>query len=778
MGYSNGNGMNGNGSSGNSLNGNGSVPSLDGHAEANLRDYLSVMYRSRWSILAIFIAVVSVTLYVTLTTPPTFEAAATIIVDERQGMGQSLFDFTAISQQRTLINNQVEILKSRSLAQEVMKRLLSSMHKDSLAILHDLERDKTQAEFIEEWRERVTISPLRDTDLINIQVRAATPFAAAFLANSFVEAYRDLDVSLSRGEISQVVDFLNEQLRLKEQDLRESEELLKNFLRTEKIASLTDEATQVVEQSAEFESLYKEALIDFEVTQQRLDYLKGRLGKSKETLEAEIAKVSSPLVFQLREEMAEIERNMAIFLAQGVGDRDPQVDRERQKLSAIKGRMTEEIQKLVVGGLPPDDPLAKAQALVAEILAAEIEATAFRARATALERVVNGYAMQLEGLPEKNVRLARLERNRKVDENLYMMMREKHEESRITQAGQIGKVRVLDPAVEPAKPISPRKKLNVLLGAVLGLGLGLGLALLREHLDTSIRKIEDIEAQGLTVLAAIPRMDFAELDGMAVDPAHNSFAARPDSEAGRLVTQFRPKSPASEAYRTLRTNLQYAETVQDLRSFLVTSSGPEEGKSTTISNLAIAVALQGKKTILIDADLRRPVVHRTFRIRKGRGLTNVLVGSSTIDEVIQPSGTKNLDILPGGVLPPNPSELLGSPRMRDLVEQLEMRYDLCLFDSPPLLAVTDAAVLSKQLDGVLLVVKSGQTQHDALARAKELLRNVGARMLGCVLNDVSRENAYGSYQYYYYYGEGERKKKRHGSRNVFKGRQHLKAGSA
>ena len=754
MNYTNGASVNSNGNS------NGLTSSFDGERHVNLQDYLAIFYRSRWTIFVAFLVVMGVTTYVTFTMSPTYEASATIIIDEKQGMGQSLFQLGALSQQRTLINNQVEILKSRALAQEVIQRLLISPHRDSLTILAGLGSEKSVADAVVEWGGSISISPIRDTDLIALKVRAPSPFEAAFLTNNFAEAYSELDRNLSRGEISQIVDFLNVQLQRKAKDLKTSEDMLKDFLEHEKIASLTDEAQQIVEQNAEFESLYKESLIDFEVAKKRRDFLKQQLGRSKETLESEIAKVSSPLVLQLREEMAEIERNIAIFLSQGVGEKDPQVRRERSKLNAIKVRLVGEIRKLIVEGLPANDPLAQAQELVVQILAAEVETTALQAKADGLRRIVNSFASKLESLPNKNVQLARLERSRKVDENLYMMMREKHEESRITQAGQIGKVRILDRAVPPVSPISPRKRLNLLLGAILGLGLGVGIALLREHLDNSVRRIEDVEHLGLTVLAAIPRLEQNELEESLESLSSHKRNGWTNTEAGRLVTHLRPKSPASEAYRTLRTNLQFTRSAQKLRSLLVTSSGPEEGKSTTISNLAIALGLQGTKTLLIDADLRRPVVHKTFSIDRNRGLTNVLVGKATLPEAVQSSGSRNLDILPSGILPPNPAELLGSSRMANLIKELQSKYDMLVFDSPPLLAVTDAAVLSRHMDGVLLVVKSGQTKHEALLRSVELLRNVDSRILGVLLNDVSRENTYGSYHYYYYYGEGTAKKKK------------------
>ncbi|MFQ5710008.1 MAG: GumC family protein, partial [bacterium] len=746
--------------------------------QVTIHDYLAMLYRGRWWILAIFVATVAAVSYYTFTTPPTYQASTTIMIDETQGVGQSLFDFTAYSQQNKLINNQVEILKSRFLARAVVEHLLNAPERDSLQLLQGVGSRNSIVSAAGRLRRLISVSPIRDTDLIRIDVNAPSPFEATFLANSVAESFRKLDRDFSRGEISQVVQFLDSQLERKERDLKASEEALKNFLEQEKIASLSDEATQVVEQGADFESRYKGVLIDLEVNKKRLDYLKGQLGKSKETLETEIARISSPLVLQLRTEMAEIERTITVYLSQGVGEDDPQVRREREKAKAIKSRLTEETRKLIVDGLPSDNPLLQAQELVVSILETQTEITSLSAQAGALKRVVDSYSAKLESLPNKNVRLARLERSRKVDENLYMMMREKYEESRITQAGQIGKVRIIDRALPPGAPISPRTRLNLTLGVLVGLGLGIGFTFLREYLDTSVRRVEDVEEMGLPVLGAIPSIDPVATNGHSVLSNGRHKTDHSGETKGRLVAHFKPKSPVTEAYRTLRTNLQFSESESKLQAFLVSSAGPGEGKSTTTANLAIAMSQQGVRTILVDSDLRRPVQHRLFEIEKSRGLSNILVGKSTLDEAIQATGIENLDALTCGILPPNPSELLGSKRMKDLVAQLKERYEVCLFDSPPLIAVTDAAVLGQELDGVLLVVKSGQTHQDALIRGVELLDNVRARILGVLLNDVSRANTYGSYyyyyyyHYYYYYGEGgdkKKKKKRHGKKSFVDG---------
>ncbi len=233
--------------------------------------------------------------------------------------------------------------------------------------------------------------------------------------------------------------------------------------------------------------------------------------------------------------------------------------------------------------------------------------------------------------------------------------------------------------------------------------------------------------------------------------------------ASTLVTRFAPRSPISEAYRALRTNIQFLRIDEPLKTLVISSPGPSEGKSTTVANLAITTAVAGARTLLVDADLRRPVVHSLFGLDREPGMINMLVEKLPLDSVIRPSGIENLSILPAGAIPPNPSELLGSQKMRDLVKVLAGRFDLVLFDSPPVITVTDTAVLGSQVEGVVLVALAHGTDRRAFARAQTLLANVKANVAGAVLNRIKFGGLSGSYSYhyhYYYYDGDDRKAKR------------------
>jgi tyrosine-protein kinase Etk/Wzc len=763
----------------------------------SFNDYLRIFYRGRWIIATTFLVVLAITAYVTFTATPEYEAAAKIMIEEKGGMEDSIFDIGGFIKKETMVNNQVEILKSRMLAETVVKRLQASELAGKLALLNPPENGKagvfadagrwiqglvgfgsdtveqrTIDDIIEDLQDRLTITPIRDTDMIELKVTGDTPEEAAFVTNTLATAYSEKNRLESQEEVRQVKNFLDEQLKIVQRQLTDSEEALKNFKEGEKVAALPDETKELIQKMAEFEGLYNEALTEYNSNRERLKYVDEQLDRSKKNFD--LSNISATPYFDgLKRQIGEIEGKRTSYIANLINggvyrDDDPQARRYEEQINMLKKQLQEEITKLATVEIL--NPVALSENLVARKIEIEANLQALQPKVEALKKIIDAYDKQLESLPEKSLRLARLERTAQADEKIYLMMQEKYQESRITEVGQLGQVRIIDPARPPKEPVRPRKKLNLLLGFIFGLGLGLGLTFLFEYIDNSVRTIEDIEKMGVTVLGSIPMIKEEEaIKRLKFLPSsRNGKNGSLDSEdtkrlVARLITHFAPKSPISEAYRTFRTNIQYTKLDNELKALLVTSPGPGEGKSTSVANLAITMAQMGSKVLLIDSDLRRPILHTIFNIDRRVGLSNVLVGRATIEEAAQTTEIENLLVMPCGTLPPNPSELLGSSAMRATLEELKRKFDIVLFDSPPIIAVTDAAVLSSQLDGVILVIKSGQTDREAAFRAHTLLKNVKTRILGALLNGVHIESMYGSYYYYYhyyYYGkDGEKKKK-------------------
>ncbi|MFW6089997.1 MAG: polysaccharide biosynthesis tyrosine autokinase, partial [Gemmatimonadota bacterium] len=313
-------------------------------------------------------------------------------------------------------------------------------------------------------------------------------------------------------------------------------------------------------------------------------------------------------------------------------------------------------------------------------------------------------------------------------------------EAQIAEAVEDPSVRVVETAILPIEPISPRPVRNLGLAGVLGLMLGVGLAFLREFMDTRLHSSDEIEVMfGLPTMARIPALGIDNGSGR---------------HARALVTLDGDHSVGAESFRNLRTNVRFVREGEGASEMVITSPGPEEGKSITSANLAITLAQQGHRTLLIDADMRRPVQQDQFGIDRAPGLSDLLVGDGEAAEAVRSTKVENLFVLPAGKSPPNPAELLGSPRMERLLERLREKFESVVIDSPPALAVTDAAVIGAHTDGVILVVRAEKTHRDSITLAIRQLRQARADLLGVVVNDAKADGMYYSY-YRKYYGERE-----------------------
>jgi non-specific protein-tyrosine kinase len=336
-------------------------------------------------------------------------------------------------------------------------------------------------------------------------------------------------------------------------------------------------------------------------------------------------------------------------------------------------------------------------------------------------------------------------------QNTYSILLKDREETRVKTLHTVVTMTVVEPAVAPERPIRPRILFNVVVSATIGLLVSVALAFLLEYFDDTIKSSEDVERiAGINTMGSIRRF-------------------QPDeSSDNRLILAEGSRSALSEAYRVLRTNIQFVSVDNPLRTLLVTSANPAEGKSTTVANLSIVMAQAGKRVVLVDADLRLPALHRLFGLNNTIGLTNVLLSEDLAGAIVlQPTGVDGLSLLSSGPLPPNPSELLGSQRMARVIEYLKTQADIVLLDSPPAMSVTDPVVLAGLMDGVIAVVDAGRTRAGALLRLKELISATRTPLIGVVLNKLLESSSGYYYRYYYYYshyghrdGDTKRERKR------------------
>ncbi|MBC8185896.1 polysaccharide biosynthesis tyrosine autokinase [candidate division KSB1 bacterium] len=775
----------------------------------DLYDYLRILYRGRWIILISFVTVFAFVVYYTFNAIPIFQSTVKVMVKDEGGVQKTLFNVTNYMQRETKINNQVEILQSRTMAEYVVRKLFASEYADKLAIIGNGKngkkggmgiKKKMKKVFVSIFGERSTentgyvtlggnirnkkfdgfvnvikgsmrVEPTRNTDMIAISMTATSPVEAAYLANTVAVVYKEQNQLESQEEVSRVKDFLKSQLTQFQAQLDTSEQALKEYKEREKVVALPEEINELVSKSAEFESLYHGANLELNSNKERLSYIDEQLDKNKQNINMENI-LSAPFLAELSKQMAELETKKATYSAQlmdkGVyNPDDPTIRNYERQAKVLADKYKDEVKQLAVTATA--DPVALSETLLQRKIEVEATIQSLLPRATALKKIVDEYNAKLEKVPDRGLKLARLQRAALLDEKITLMMKEKYEESRITEVGQLGNVRIIDPAKPNYTPISPKKKMNIILGIIVGLGLGIGITFLLEYFDNTVSSVDDIERRGLSLLGSIPLIKLEEGDSKVWKGDKSSLNGKIKTNesrtiAGRLITHLAPKSPVSEAYRSLRTSIQYSKTDTPLKSIVFSSPGPKEGKSTTVVNLAITIAQMGTKVLLVDTDLRRPVIHSIFDLDKSKGISNYLVGRISLEEAIMETDIDNLFVMPSGTLPPNPSELLGSKAMKKCINDLKDRFDLVLFDSPPIMAVTDAVVLSSEVDGVVLVIKEGQTKRDSVSRCNDILKNMPNRILGAVMNGINVDGFYGSYYYYYYhygyYGKEEGKKTR------------------
>ena len=536
---------------------------------------------------------------------------------------------------------------------------------------------------IKDLKSNLEVSPIRNTRLIRLKLNSTHPEAAQGLLSSVITAYQDRKIKQKTQMASRALEFIDQQLEAVDEELQKAVGQLKEFKEENKLVSLSESIKVAVEQLAELEMSQQELLMLRQQSRFLLSALEGQETVDKESLYALGNAMHQELLISLASDLSQLQGQRA-SLRSRYTEFHPNIQALDKKISRVKGKIRAEVESLVAS---------------------------LETQQKVLAQEVKGAEKRLERLPEAEKRLAGLTRQAKVYQDTYSFMLEKRGELQVTRASQIGDIWVVEPAYANPIHIKPRVMLNLVLAVIVGLVLGIGAAFFLDYLDDSVKNAEDIHA-----LVHLPILG-------TIGHQHFSKNKHPSSK-GRFIISNESKSQLAESFRTFRTNLLFTSVDQPRRLMVFTSPLPENGKTTCVANLAVALSHMGKRVLLVDADLRKPVLHRIFRCRRSPGLVNVLVEEDwqrALSEAIQGTHVKNLNLLVCGNRPPNPNEMLGSEKMGQLIDSLAQRYDFVLFDSPPILTVSDALVLSQRLDGAVIVVRGGSTSRTSLKNVVEIL---------------------------------------------------------
>jgi len=718
--------------------------------ELDLRDYGIILLKRKRLIGMTTLLIALLSFFFAVMKPADYEATSSVKIEQSKTVA-GLFLETLSWNSWDNIASESEVIKSTPVVARACQTLGLIPQNLTLA---EIQASARYRGVLRGVQGQVRTEQEGDTNIINVIVSSDDAEQSKRIANALVEEYRAYHVYSRTDEARRTRKFIESQLLETRKKLGASETKLRKFKEENQLISLDGEVRMTLGKletvGARLEKVKRQTR-ETEMMIRRLKKLTiatlGDMLSDRPYIET-----GNTILAQLNSKLVNLILNRNNLLIDYTTEH-PQVKALDEKIMDVKREMLRELRN---------------------------QYDVYSQRKNVLEGQVATLEERNKTLPEHEIELSRLQRNVKVNEDLYSLLQTKLQEAQIREKEHSDEVSVIRSA---DRGIRMNDKLwsTTFVGLIIGLMMGLVLALVRETLDTSIGTIEDVERYlQIPVLGVIPHIDVNEIkEALLKNKDKETHLEDLFGSHAHLITQLKPKSSVAESYRTLRTNIQFTNLKKKGQVILFTSSSLKEGKSTTVANLAITKAQAGNKVLLVNCDLRKPSIFKIFGVPKEPGMTDVILGKTTwkaavkdisdlmmgkirMDDIMRTPGLENLHVLTCGGIPPNPAELLSSQGMTDFMKEARKEYDIILMDCPPILPVTDAAILAPRVDGVVLVYQAGRIPRNALKRAKTHLENVRANILGIVLNDITAEISgyYPLSQYQTkYYGEESTKKK-------------------
>jgi capsular exopolysaccharide synthesis family protein len=686
--------------------------------EALLIHYWYILQK-RKTVVLVFMAVLTIT--VTIGTLLSDKYYRSTVILEIQPKAPVVFDVDEVSElvstsnaleMRAYYGTQYRILQSRTVVSEAIKRLREE---------HGITDFDDDVKPVERFLAGLNIEPDAETHLVEVDYEYTDPERAALFANVLSVAYIDLNLERSLDATKQAFQWLEEQQRVYRTRKAEADQSVHRYLWDEDLLGMQEGRSRTQESLAKLQAAWSEAhteRVQVEATladlqrlraQADMDGLSSYLSDEDSVLQRRISRLR-----ELQEERANMEGR---YLPD-----HPQMRQNETETERVVAAIEEQV-----------DGIIKAHKAELEVVTS---------REAALDQDMQAVTGDLEAQESKLVELEFLQDEAARNEQFYQSLDERMSEVDLSGLIKANNIRVVDTAIANDEPVRPKLGVNVGMGLLMGLFGGCALAFFMEYLDSTVKSREDVEITvGMPFLGIVPLVEEQDLKAL------------PSRRDRSIFVHAMPRSNVAEALRSVRTNLLLSGHGK-LDRLLITSALPQEGKSFLSSNLSVLIAATGSRLLLIDADLRRPNLHKLFELDNEHGLSTILAGIDTLEECVIHTHVPNLDVLLAGPMPPNPAELIGSERMTALLDSIT-GYDMVIIDSPPVNVVADPLMLSSLVDGVIVIIEANATARSLVARTRDLLVEVNANVLGAVVNKLNpRRAGYGYYYYDYgYYGD-------------------------
>jgi polysaccharide biosynthesis transport protein len=716
--------------------------------EIHLQDYLHILRKRKLIVISIFIVVFTVVLIKTLTTTPIYVASARLLI-EKNDASPLIQNYSYVQYDPEFLNTQSQIITSHPVAKKVVMQLnleetydkyfegreesgfslsavagwveglygvvgkiTDTVFARPVKTIQEMEEEEISAADIiaEMVRSGLTVEPVEETKIVELSFMSTNPELAAMIANAASQAYKDQLLEMKMEASTYNMKWMSIKGKEEAAKLNKVKKALNEYMKVNDIITIEDRATIIPQKMAELGNELAQA----ETRQNELATIYKKIRKSLnnfQELETMPVIADDPTLKTIRDMILKVEQNI-MEQSKKYGSKHPTMLRVKSELNVLQAKQNQEIRRI--------------------IKTVENRYDLAKSNTQNLREMLDKTKKETVSLNEKFVQYEILKREIESHQNIFNALVSRTSEQSVTEKAQNINVWVVEKAQVPLFPSKPNRRRNILLGIIMGLFGGVGLALFIEYLDNTIKTPDDIEERyNIPVLATISK-------------------SKNKIESLYTVVLDEPSSALAESFKSLRAPILLSSSDSPPKTILVTSMAPKDGKTTIATNLAIAIAESGNKVMLIDCDLRRPMLHKIFGLENTKGLSTFISGTSDI-KIVQDVQPKNLGIITSGPIPPNPSELLISKRLKDLVHLLKDKFDFIIFDTPPLISVSDTLIVSKIVDASIIVTRFGKTTYDMMNHGLKQMAGIDSKVIGTVINAVDEKKS--GYHYYYHYNK-------------------------